>query len=71
MNAHGYALSLMAEAAAHGIEILFNHREIGLSTRRSSWEPFPTELLEDLDTHANEIWAILHGYRAPISEATS
>jgi hypothetical protein len=68
MTAAEHALSLMAEATAHGIEILYSHREIGLSTRRNGWEPPPAELLHDLDAHANEIWAILYGYRARQAE---
>jgi hypothetical protein len=58
-----YSLSLMAEAAAHGVTILFSNRDIGITTHRYGWEPPPAELLAELDAHANEIWAILHGYR--------
>lgn len=58
-----YAISLLAEAAAHGITVLYSRRDIGLSTHRRGWEPPPRELLRDLEAHANEIWAVLHGYR--------
>ncbi|HEY5224959.1 MAG TPA: hypothetical protein VIJ18_18165 [Microbacteriaceae bacterium] len=63
MNAADYALSLMAEAVAHGVTILYGNREIGLSTMRSGIGDSPEELLDELDLHANEIWAILHHYR--------
>lgn len=65
MNAAEHALSLMAEAAAHGVTILYSHRDIGISFmgKRGTWETGPTELLEELEAHANEIWAILHSYR--------
>ena len=64
MSRVSYAVTLIAEATAHGIEILYSSREIGISyMRRGSWEPMPDLLLDDLDEYANEIWAILHPSR--------
>lgn len=60
------ALTLMAEAAAHSIEIIFSNRELGITTQRSGNTPALAELLDDIDAHANEIWAILYGYRRPM-----
>ena len=70
MNAADCALALMAEAAAHGVTILYSNQEIGLSTMRHGWEPPPAELLDELDAHANEIWAILYSYRQHQVEAS-
>ncbi|SMG34931.1 hypothetical protein SAMN06296010_2003 [Agreia pratensis] len=63
MNAIENALVLIAEAAAHGVTVAYNDREIGLWTHRDGWEPIPSELLEELDAAANEIWAVMHDYR--------
>ncbi|SKA87002.1 hypothetical protein SAMN06295879_1018 [Agreia bicolorata] len=63
MNAAENALVLIAEAAAHGVTVHYNDREIGLWTHKYGWEPQPGELTKELDAAANEIWAVLHHYR--------
>ena len=55
-----YALSLIAEATAHGVTILYSTRKLGMSTMCHSWRSPPVELLDQLYQHANGIWAILH-----------
>ena len=61
MNTTEHTLTLIAEATAHGIDILFSNREIVLS-QRGEMSP-PADLLDELDAHANEIWATLYSHR--------
>lgn len=63
------ALTLMAEAAAHSITILYGDRELGITTMRDGQCAAPVELLEDIDAYANEIWAVMFGYRHRAQQA--